>query len=88
MGFSIWLLKKGSESKRQEEVIEYVKAVKAWSDVHRNEFMKLSFAIRSADDPSVETDVPRIEGNMTAEWDIMHALDRLDNSKQGKPLKF
>lgn len=25
---------------------------------------------------------------MTAEWDIMHALDRLDETKQKRPLKF
>lgn len=56
--------------------------------MYRNEFMKLSFAVRSSDDPNVKTEVPRIEGNMTAEWDIMHALDRLDNTKQAKPLKF
>ena len=49
--------------------------------------MKLSFAVRSASDPSTATPLPRVEGNMTAEWDISHALGRL-GAKSTKPLNF
>ena len=88
MGFAIWLLKKGAESNRQEEIIEYVKSVKAWTDTYRNEFTKLSFAVQSATDPTITTNIPRVEGNKTAEWDVIVALKRGEYKEYHRPLNL
>lgn len=81
LGFATWLIHAGRVSQRQEEIISYAKAVKEWTNTHRSEFEKLTFAVRPANASGVSTPVPLIKGNKTAEWDVRHALGRTQGER-------
>lgn len=85
LGFAVWLIHAGRVSQRQEEIVAYVEAVKAWTSTHRAEFAQLSFAIRSANTSGVATKLERMDGESTAEWHIRHALGRAKG--EANPLK-
>lgn len=64
--------------------MEYVKEVKAWTDIHKAEFEKLQLELQSATVGGINTPLEKVVGKRYGEIDIEIALGRVTNQTRTK----